>query len=334
MQNANLSNWYTSLLPANITALDSGTRAAALTRLRSAFSVINGIQSMDPITTTFSASHGDAMDDLLEALKYARTATGFTHANNLTAVTQGNSITVDSAFYASLIWKYRATSTGATASGVSYAASTVVTSATSETYTASSEEENAFNPLNAERSLCGFGYLTQNVLVDAAARSHADWQLINWTNSHYESYGTTGYTGDNGGNRIEYQGYTNLAGYGDDIGMKNGSNVKTGYGERSIRGLLSAPFHSRSLLGNFRDVGFAVRNNVDAGSANAAVVSQINLAYSSTAGKQQPASEEVITYPCQGTTGVNYRLRNESPNPVPGRDLSTSPLGHPVVIRV
>lgn len=334
VQNANLGNWFTSITPASIAALDHSTRAAVLSRIRNAVPLINALQSNDPITTSFTPTAGNAMDDMLEALKNARTAHGSTHADDLTMVTQGNTITVTSGFYTALVWKYRSTTSGGTASGVNYAASSVVTSAPTETYTAASEEENAFNLLNAERSRCGFGYLTQNTLVDAAARSHADWQLINWINSHYESSGTTGYTGYNGGNRIQYQGYTNLLGYGDNIGMRTGTNSKTGYGVESIRGLLSAPFHSRSLLGYFRDVGFGVRNNVDAGSANFGVVSQINLAYSSTGGKQQPASEEVITYPCQGTTGVNYRLRNESPNPVPGRDLSTNPLGHPVVIRV
>lgn len=50
--------------------------------------------------------------------------------------------------------------------------------------------------------------------------------------------------------------------------------------------------------------------------------------------KQEPATGEVLTYPCAGTTDVNFQLRNETPNPVPGRDLLAQPLGHPITIRV
>ncbi len=48
---------------------------------------------------------------------------------------------------------------------------------------------------------------------------------------------------------------------------------------------------------------------------------------------QYQASSEVLTYPCQGTSGVNYQLRGEDPNPVPGRNLATNPLGHPIIIK-
>ena len=45
-------------------------------------------------------------------------------------------------------------------------------------------------------------------------------------------------------------------------------------------------------------------------------------------------SDDVVTYPCNGVTGVNFQLRNETPNPVPGRNLSTNPIGTPILIKV
>ena len=49
---------------------------------------------------------------------------------------------------------------------------------------------------------------------------------------------------------------------------------------------------------------------------------------------QQLGSDDVATYPCDGVTGVNFQLRGEIPNPVPGRNLSTNPIGTPILIKV
>ena len=50
----------------------------------------------------------------------------------------------------------------------------LVGSVRSSTYAASSEELQAFNRLNAERSQCGFGLLAQSIQLDAAAKAHND----------------------------------------------------------------------------------------------------------------------------------------------------------------
>lgn len=42
----------------------------------------------------------------------------------------------------------------------------------------------------------------------------------------------------------------------------------------------------------------------------------------------------MLTYPCEGSVGVNYRVTNESPNPVPGRDLLASPIGPGILVAV
>ena len=84
----------------------------------------------------------------------------------------------------------------------------------------------------------------------------------------------------------------------------------------------------------FRDVGIAVRSTADIGKgANGAFV-QINAAYKASAGLQLLAAADVKTYPCDGATGISRLLSNESPNPVPGRDLNANPLGSAVYIAV
>ena len=46
------------------------------------------------------------------------------------------------------------------------------------------------------------------------------------------------------------------------------------------------------------------------------------------------ARTDIKTYPCEGTTGVNFQLRGEIPNPVPGRDLAVNPIGTPILFVV
>jgi hypothetical protein len=41
-----------------------------------------------------------------------------------------------------------------------------------------------------------------------------------------------------------------------------------------------------------------------------------------------------LTYPCQGSTDTAYRLTGEVPNPVPTRNLATSPLGQPIIVMI
>ena len=58
----------------------------------------------------------------------------------------------------------------------------------------------------------------------------------------------------------------------------------------------------------------------------------VNAAHKTAAGKQLTAAGTIQTYPCDGATDVNRQLKNEMPNPTPGRDLSVNPIGTPIYI--
>ena len=202
-----------------------------------------------------------------------------------------------------------------------------------------SEELAAFTLLNAERERCGFGLLAANAPLDAAARAHADYQIINNLNSHLQnaSQFPEGFTGADPAARVRAQGYTDLGGVTDEFAFFTTSSPplsKRGIGVLGIRGLLNAPYHLNGLMSGYRDVGIAVRSNEDTGKGQQGVFVQINAAYTATAGPQLPGISDVQTYPCEGTSGVNRQLTNETPNPVPGRDLRTAPLGSTVYIAV
>lgn len=335
VQSATPSTWFAGLTatPGTLTGISSTQVDASLQRLRDALPLVQPLATLNPITDSFTPTAGQAMDDMLEALAQARTETSVTHATQLGIVAVTGAITIDEGFNSSMVWKFRGTTSGGNSN---YPSSLVTTSAPTPTYTNGSEEAAAFNLLNAERSRCGFGTLVQSAQIDAAAQAHADWGLRNWVWSHYEN-GTTyplSYTGYSANDRIIAQGYTDLGNAGEGMAGDNGTSAKAGLGTQQMRRLLSAPFHLRTLTTGYRDVGFSVRSNTDAGSINAAVFEQVNLAYKQSTGQQLQSSSAILTYPCEGSTGLNYRLTSETPNPVPGRDLSANPLGHPVVIRV
>ena len=226
--------------------------------------------------------------------------------------------------------------TPAPAASTPSAGSSIVASVPASTYAPGSEELAAFALLNAERQRCGFGQLAQSAALDAAAKAHATYQIVNNVVSHFENLSTnpTGFTGADAAARVVAQGYTGAGAVADEIAVISGTGVKTGMGEGGIRSLLNAPYHLNGLMSGYRDVGISVRSNVDAGAGAAAVVLQLDAAYKASVGPQLLARSDVLTYPCDGTTGVDRQLSNETPNPVPGRDLRANPLGSTIYVAV
>ena len=143
-----------------------------------------------------------------------------------------------------------------------------------------------------------------------------------------------GYTGDAPSDRITYQGYANLGVAGEVMVGNDGTSEKTGRGATDVRRMLSVPLFFAILTSGYRDLGLSIRSNTDVELSNSAVISVVNLAYKQNSGVQRQSSSSILTYPCDNTTGVNYRLSGDFPNPVPGRNLDAYPLGHPVFIRV
>ena len=198
------------------------------------------------------------------------------------------------------------------------------------------EELAGFNLLNTERVRCGFGGLERNSQLDAAARAHADYQIANNVVSHEEEPGRPGFTGVGPLSRIRAQGYQEPVGGGigvtDEIFVLLGSNAISGVAERGVRSLLNAPYHLQGLMSGYRDVGISLRPTTVISGPRAAVYLQINAAYKG--GPQLLPATQVLSYPCEGSSGVDRQLSDEQPNPVPGRDLRTSPLGSSVYVAV
>lgn len=223
-------------------------------------------------------------------------------------------------------------SSATTTSTSTSTANTLVTSVPKTTYVG--EELAAFNLLNAEREHCGFGLLAQNAKLDVAARGHADWLLLNNSMGHFQVAGTPGFTGIDSTARIIASGYNNGADFKGSEVVNSKTALKDGQGEGGIRTLASGPYHSLPLMtGNSRDVGISVRDVNDIGvlKNNRSIV-DIELEYLSSVGPQLFESKKVRTYPCEGSTGIKPSLQNESPNPVPGRNLAANPTGSSILV--
>lgn len=208
----------------------------------------------------------------------------------------------------------------------------------SQPYLAGSEELSVLTLLNIERQRCGFGILTANTQLDAAARAHADYQIINSRNSNLEDpLVPDGFTGIDPKARARAQGYTNAGAVTDEYEFFTSTIPITsvrGLGQLALRPLLNAPYHLNALMTGYRDIGIAVRSIQDTGRGVNGAFVQINAAYKADVGLQKLGATDVMTYPCEGASNITRILRNETPNPVPGRDLSTNPLGSTVYIEV
>lgn len=208
--------------------------------------------------------------------------------------------------------------------------SSMVEAILTPSYAASSEEYAAYRLLNNERVRCGFGSLRQNAQLDQAAQAHADWMILNNLYSHYESASyPSGFTGVYPADRASAAGYSTTYAVGEGIAF--GSNgTKIGRGEAGVRELLAGVYHAIGVLQPMKDIGISVREPADVGASTVIVPTEIVTGTKD--GYQLLAADAVVTYPCDGTAGVDYALEDEEPNPVPGRNLSTQPLGHPVTV--
>lgn len=201
------------------------------------------------------------------------------------------------------------------------ASASVVTTVAPSSYTG--EMAIAFNLINSERSHCGFGLLSQSTQLDTSAMAHARYTVTNNSGAtpHTEVAGQPGFTGVSPMDRMAATGYS--IGASDEL-------VALGSGTTAVRGLMSAPYHLAGLVGSYRDIGIGMAATTVNGMSSVV----INLGYQRWAAPQLLASADVKTYPCDGSSGVKPALFGESPNPIPGRDLQTNPMGAPIYVRV
>lgn len=218
-------------------------------------------------------------------------------------------------------------------------ASTIVTSVMAPTYAEGSQELVAFNLLNAERAHCGYGLLAQDTKIDVAAKNHASYLILNHLEGHYQASGDIGFTGVTPADRMFSAGYlassTNYGRSGEAPTTVPNTKVLSGAAMIATRELLSAPYHLMGMFRGQKETGISFILASTLLPSHTYVIPVFNFATPFASLPQLPGDADILTYPCQGTTGVNFQLaHNENPHPIPGRHLGAQPIGHPILISV
>ena len=196
---------------------------------------------------------------------------------------------------------------------------------TSPQYTAGSPELAAFNQLNTERQQCLFPAVSENTLLDQAAANHMAYMQDNAYVGHNETSGNPGYTGATPQARAQYVGYATAGGFAGEL---NGEFTTDVGGSLSVVAFTSVPYHEALFFTPTNDFGMTY-NTVTLGPSATYYVPEITTGYEGTA----PAlSSSPLTFPCQGTTGVDYEsAQAESPAPL-GINTQTNPIGTPIAV--
>jgi uncharacterized protein YkwD len=191
---------------------------------------------------------------------------------------------------------------------------TIVAAVPTATYVAGTEEAAAFALLNSERQNCGFGLLAQNGKLDQSGGSHSKYLSVNGLQyGHQEAAGLPFFTGVTESNRATAAGYSGsvaavLAGDFDLAGKWHAVD--------HVRNLMAAPFHLLGMLDSYAEVGVGHAKQVSPNLLGYETTAT-NISLGKQTGVNDLAPDQVYTYPCSGSTGVNRILTNETPNPIP-----------------
>lgn len=227
--------------------------------------------------------------------------------------------------------------------------------------------------VNKARETCGFGKLQVNDELAKSAQNHLNYLKVVAENtqtvysSHAESptltytkitenssdsvtVNNSYYSGATIKERVAYKSTNNNAlpvNYTPSMVAENltVSGITTAYprqevfskqdGYNAVNQLLSAPYHTRSILmPGFTEIG-ASTNLVQYQKNNwYTYLKYTGMTLATPLNTKFPEVNRVLTYPCNNVDNTEYKLENESPSPFGDkRDLSTNPIGQPVYIR-
>jgi hypothetical protein len=225
-------------------------------------------------------------------------------------------------------------------------ASTALSTNTPTANYASSDKLNVFNQLNADRLRCGFGSMQQNTKLDTAAQGHSDYMALNTLDpTHTQTSSLLGFTGTTLTDRLAAAGYSytiasealNRVDYGTWF-TQGGSvfpqSATPLAATNNLRRLYSTVYHLSGLMSGYREVGIGVSIKDTTGGGYTSFLKYVVIEEGtpSTQLNQRIASDALVTFPCEGVSGLNPYFGPENPNPFPSVDLSATPYGTPVYL--
>jgi hypothetical protein len=217
----------------------------------------------------------------------------------------------------------------------------------SGSYPTSVDKLSIFNELNSNRLQCGFGSVKQNEKLDIAAQGHADYlALNNVTVGHTQITGSAGFTGSSIADRFLAATYpysfgsevVGISAYGTWYSNNNTSPYPYSATEvsalNSFRSLYATVYHLVSLMGGQREIGIGISNrNTSFGNTTSGLkLVVIDQGTQTGNANQQITSDSVVTFPCEGTTGLMPLFGEETPDPFPLVNHDTTAYGQPVYV--
>lgn len=177
-------------------------------------------------------------------------------------------------------------------------------------YASSSFQSAVFTQLNAYRNQCGANALTENTTLDAAAQSHSAYMAANSTVDDNEKQGATGFTGVTYADRNVAKGYpANIGTLGDsDTYYTVPALTEQGYGQAVVAAWLGGVYHSQIAVAPYQNVGIGESETTYNGAPQ--IWADITLT-----SPQTTTSTALVTFPCQGVTGVPFSDAGEIPAP-------------------
>ncbi|WP_157039390.1 CAP domain-containing protein [Aquincola tertiaricarbonis] len=206
-----------------------------------------------------------------------------------------------------------------------------VTTVPAPTYMPGSVAAVAFDLLNSERSRCGFGKVAQNAKLDTAAGWHAEYQRLRFMDGeaggHLEDANKSGFQAITPNERGTKAGY--VGGSGEFISYR-GIGTASNMGDALVRSLLGSVYHLAGSFDGYRDAGVGV--SFAEGGLNPVATLNWTVGQPTDVPRQEPA--DVVTYPCEGTTGVQPSMRGEAPDPFAGLGFAADEhVGQPIYVR-
>ncbi|QGZ66976.1 CAP domain-containing protein [Paraburkholderia acidisoli] len=202
--------------------------------------------------------------------------------------------------------------TSTSGSGNTGTTSATTGNVTTPQYANNSAQQALFNTINAQRTQCGFPALTENTLLDKSSQAHADYMGQNGgTITDTEVSGNPGFTG------VDYAARATAVGYpastvfmvGESGGYyTNATLTEAAYGAGIANSLAGSVYHVDLFILPVTQIGIGWNETTfdNYPEAHAAI----------TAANLQPMTGSLpLMFPCDGATGVRYKVTGETPTP-------------------
>lgn len=191
-----------------------------------------------------------------------------------------------------------------------------------QTTTAATPQQIALDRINLYRGLAGVQFVQLHPALDAAARSHATYDILNygdasaWTyGPHGEVAGKPSYTGRMPGDRAAAAGYAYVSGWEVIAHLGNAP--------QSVDYLIGTVYHRMIMLTpTHQYVGYGTTRS------NSWISDVIDFGKGMTDPAGQPS---VVVYPAPNQTNVPLQGASETPSPLPPG--GSFPIGYPITLQ-